>query len=87
MLIGLELIGEIGHGHAECERIVVRAVAGALSRAEGAGEVIIGEGNVGAVLRVESYLEEIGKGAAVSAGAARTVGADRSRVNEMIAGN
>ena len=87
VLVGLELVSEIGHSHAECLRIVVRAVAGALLRAERAGEVVVGEGNVGAVLRVESYLEEIGKGAAVSAGAARTIGANRSGMNEVIAGN
>jgi len=33
----------------------------ALLRAERAGEVVVGEGNVGAVLRVESYLEEIAR--------------------------
>ena len=87
VLVGLELVSEIGHSHAECLRIVVRAVAWALLRAERAGEVVIGEGNVGAMLRVESYLEEIGKGAAVSAGAARTIGANRSGMNEVIAGN
>ena len=87
MFVGLELISEIGHGYAERQRIVVRTMTRALLRAERAGEVVIGEGNVGAVLGVESYLEEIGKGAAVSAGAARTIGANRSGVNEVIAGN
>src|SRR6266481_2092707 len=58
----------------------------ALLRAKRAGKVVIGESNVGAVLSVESHLEEVGKGAAVAIGAAGTVGADRSSVNEMIAG-
>src|SRR5260370_2523030 len=58
----------------------------ALLRAKRAGKVVIGESNVGAVLSVESHLEEVGKGAAVAIGAAGAVGADRSSVNEMIAG-
>src|SRR2546425_3530554 len=86
VLIGLELISEIGHGHTESLRIAVRAVAGALLRAERAGEVVIDEGNVGAVLRVESYLEEVCKSAAVAVGATGAVGANGSSVNEMIAG-
>src|SRR3989475_3710692 len=86
VLIGLELISEIGHAHTESLRIAVRAVAGALLRAERAGEVVIGEGNVGAVLRVESYLEEVCKSAAVAVGATGAVGANGSSVNEMIAG-
>src|SRR6266567_3609218 len=38
--IGLELISEIGHGHAERLRIVVGAMAGALLRAKRAGNVL-----------------------------------------------
>src|SRR5260370_38114838 len=78
VLVGPELVSEIGHSHAECLRIVVRAVAGALLRAERAGEVVVGEGNVGAVLRGEGYLEEIGRGAACAAGAAVIIGENRS---------
>src|SRR5260370_8042865 len=58
----------------------------ALLRAKRAGKMIIRESNVGAVLSIESHLEEVGKGAAVAVGAAGAVGADRSSVNEMIAG-
>ncbi len=87
MLVGLELISEIWHRHAEGLRIVVGAVAGALLRAKGAGEVVIGERDVGTVLRVESNLEKVGKGAAVTVGAASAVSANGSSVNEMIAGN
>ena len=52
MLSGLELISEIRHSHAERLRIVVRAVARTLLRAKRTGEVVIGERDVGAVLRV-----------------------------------
>ena len=62
-------------------------MARALLRAERAGEVVIGEGNVGAMLRVQSYLEEVREGAAVAVGAARAVGTHGSSVNEMIAGH
>src|SRR5207245_9960618 len=86
MLTGLELISEVRNGHAKGLRIVVGAVARALLRAERAGEVVIGEGNVGAMLRVESYLEEVREGAAVAVGAASDVGTHGSRVNEMMAG-
>src|SRR2546429_4139648 len=85
MLVGLELISEVRNGHAKRLRIVVSAVARALLRAERAGEVVIGEGNVGAMLRVQSYLEEVREGAAVAVGAARAVGTHGSSVNEMIA--
>src|SRR5207244_12724293 len=87
MLVGLELISEVRNGHAKRLRIVVSAVARALLRAERAGEVVIGEGNVGAMLRVQSYLEEVREGAAVAVGAARAVGTHGSSVNEMIAGH
>jgi hypothetical protein len=63
VLSGLELISEIRNSHAERLRIMVGAVAGALLRAKRAGQVVARESNVGAMLRVESHLEEVGKGA------------------------
>src|SRR6266481_642231 len=58
----------------------------ALLRAKRAGKMIIRESNVGAVLSIESHLEEVGKGAAVAVGAAGAVGAHRSSMDEMITG-
>lgn len=47
---------------------------------------IIGEDDIRAVLGIQCDLEEIRKRAAVAVGAARAVGANRSRVNNVIAG-
>ena len=52
MLSGLELISEIRHSDAEGLGVGIRAVARTLLRTERACQVVVGEGDVGAVLRV-----------------------------------
>src|SRR5207249_10020836 len=66
-------------------RIVVRAVPGTLLRAQWARQVIVRVGDVGAMLRIESHLEEVRKTATVAARAARAAGTDRSRMNDVVA--
>src|SRR5205823_5428458 len=61
-------------------------MTGALLGAQRAGEVVIGEGDIGAVLSIQSHLKEVRKGAAVTVGASRAVGANGSGVNEVVAG-
>src|SRR5207248_4441528 len=67
LLVGLELVREVRHCDAEGLRIVVRAVPGTLLRAEWARQVIVRVGDVGAMLRIESHLEEVRKTATVAA--------------------
>src|SRR5205807_9977248 len=78
LLVGLELVREVRHCDAEGLRIVVRAVPGTLLRAQWARQVIVRVGDVGAMLRIESHLEEVRKTATVAARAARAAGTDRS---------
>src|SRR5258708_32399928 len=67
--------------------MVVRTVAGALLRGKRAGEMVVGESNIGAVLRVQRHLVEVGKRAAVAIGTAGAVGTNSSCVNEMVTSN
>src|SRR5437016_10474297 len=83
LLVGLELVREVRHCNAEGLRIVVRAVPGTLLRAEWARQVIVRVGDVGAMLRIESHLEEVRKTATVAARATRTAGPDRSRMHDV----
>ena len=62
-------------------------MAGALLRAKRTGEVIIRVSNVGAVLPVQSHLEEVRKRAAVAVGAVGSVSANSSGVNEVVTGS
>src|SRR5215472_7379320 len=86
LLVRLQLVSEIGYCHAEGLRVVIRAMAGALLRAERAGEVVIRKSDIRAVLRVQRHLEEVCKCAAVSVGTSCTAGANGSGVDEMVAG-
>jgi hypothetical protein len=85
-LVRPHLVSEIGHGHAERCRIVIRAVPRALRRAERARQMVIRESNVGAVLRVQCHLEKVRKRAAIPGAATCAAGANSSSMNEMIAG-
>ena len=55
-----ELASEVRHAHAKRRGVVVVAMSSRLSRARGAGYVVIRKGNVGPVLRIERHLEEVG---------------------------
>src|ERR1700687_1639912 len=63
----VQSVGEVGLAGAVRLRVVVRTMAGRLTRAGWAGDVVVGEGDVGAVLPVERYLEEVGQVAVGSA--------------------
>ena len=85
-LVGVELIGEIGHANAEGLRVIVGTMPRALLRAKRAGDMVIGKSNVGAVLGVERYLKEVRKRAAIRVRASGAIGAHRSRMNDVVAG-
>lgn len=76
---------ELGNGRAEGLRIVVGAMAGTLLRAQRAGKMVIGEREIGALLGVQSDLEETRKRPAVAARAPRATGANSSGMNNVVA--
>src|SRR5882672_1548014 len=60
-------------------------MSGALLRTKWARQVIVGIGDIRAVLRVKGYLKKVRKTPAVVARATRSVCADSSRMNEVVA--
>ena len=60
-------------------------MSGALLRTKRARQVIVGVGDIRAVLLVKGYLKKVRKTPAVVARATRSIRADRSRVNKMVA--
>jgi len=77
-----ELTGEVRHPHAKRGRAVVCA-GGTLTRALRAVHVVIGEGDVGAVIGIERHLEEVGQ--ITVRPATKPAGRHRSGVNDVIA--
>src|SRR5437588_12245799 len=62
-------------------------MAGALLRAKRAGEVVVRVSDIGAVLRVQSYLKEVSKGAAIAVGTTGAVGTHGSRIDDVVTGS
>src|SRR2546425_9153291 len=81
----LQPVGEVGHADAERSRIVIATGATIATRAEGTHDVVVGEGDVHAVLGIERHLEEIGQ-LAISA-SSQPSGRNRAAVDDMIAGD
>src|SRR2546429_5071109 len=62
-------------------------MAGALLRAKRAGEVVVRVSDIGAVLRVQSYLKEVSKGAAIAVGTTGAIGTNGSRMDDVVTGS
>lgn len=84
--VGLELVGEIRNSYAERLWVVIGAMTGTLLRAKWAGEVVVRVRNIGAVLRVQSYLKEVRKRAAIAVRTSRAVGTNGSRMDDVVTG-
>src|ERR1700730_57954 len=80
----VQSVGEVGLAGAVRLRVIVRAMAVRLSRARRAGDVVVGEGDVGTVLRIERHLEEVGQVAVGSA--AQAARGNGPSVDDVVAG-